>query len=351
MDVKYVFASGEGFASVARYNAGFNNSIQKTANTMNYKTIISGRLEFGSAKSYETVLKMYQQRMENFYRTAELMFKPEEVFDAASNSLDIPRMVTQSNEKSWLNTLQLIDYLSQFAVAGDLRAWMTDNGKVLKYELIEPKSDKGAVQAYLKGRELMGTEGKENEAKVALSTAIEKYERHAAAYERRGYVNFLLKNYADALYDYSKSIDLNPNSAEPYLGRAIVKMIQQDWKGAIADFDQAIKRSIPLESLYWKARRIKGECHIRLNEFEQAAAELKFFTARTFVKEDSNYKWRQKAWFNYGKALLALGKFNEAAQALDQAMKIVDAEKVVPSAELEQFKQAAIQKTTLPELV
>lgn len=316
---------------------------------MNHKTIISGRLEFGNAKSYEKVLKMYQQRMENFYRTAELMFKIEETFDEASSSLDIPRLVTQSNEKSWQNTLSLLEYVSQFAIAGDLRAWMTDNGKVLKYHLIEPNSDKGAVQYYLKGREMVKNEGMENEARAALSSAIEKYERHAAAYERRGYVNFLLKNYADALYDYSKSIDINPNSAEPYLGRAIVKMVQQDWKGVTIDLDQAIKLSIPLQPIYWKARRIKGECHLKLNEFEQAAVELKFFTGRTFAKEDSNYKWRQKAWFNYGKALLAMGKFNDAVQAFEQAQKIEDVEKIVPLSEIEQYKAAAQQKTSLPE--
>lgn len=318
---------------------------------MNHKTIISGRLEFGNTKSFETVLKMYQQRLENFYRTAELIFKIEEVFDEATSSLNIPRLVTVSNDKSWQNTLSLLEYIAGFAIAGDLRAWMTDNGKVLKYHLIEPNTDKGAVQFYLKGREMVKTEGMEKEARAALSVAIEKYERHAAAYERRGYVNFLLKNYTDALYDYNKSIDINPNSAEPYLGRAIVKMIQQDWKGATLDLDQAIKRSIPLQPIYWKARRIKGECHLKLNEFEQAVTELKFFTSRTFSQDDSNYKWRQKGWFNYGKALLAIGKFNDAAQAFDQALQIADAEKSVPVAELEQYKVAAFQKTSFPELV
>ena len=316
---------------------------------MNHKTIISGRLEFGNSKSYEKVLKMYQQRLENFYRTAELIFKIEEVFDETKCSLEIPRLVTQSNEKSWQNTLSLLEYVAGFAVAGDVRAWMTDNGKVLKYHLIEPNGDKGAVQFYLKGREMMNTEGMEKEARAALSSAIEKYERHAAAYERRGYVNFLLKNYADALYDYNKSIDINPNAAEPYLGRAIVKMVQQqDWQGAALDLDQAIKGSIPLQPMYWKARRMKGECHLKLNEWEQAATELKFFTGRTFSQEDSNYKWRQKAWFNYGKALLASGRFNDASQAFDQAMKVEEAEISVPMAELEQYKTAAVQKTNLP---
>ncbi len=92
---------------------------------MNHKTIISGRLEFGNSKSYEKVLKMYQQRLENFYRTAELIFKIEEVFDETKCSLEIPRLVTQSNEKSWQNTLSLLEYVAGFAVAGDVRAWMT----------------------------------------------------------------------------------------------------------------------------------------------------------------------------------------------------------------------------------
>jgi len=318
---------------------------------MNHKTIITGRLEFGNAKSYEKVFKMYQQRLDNFYRTAELIFKIEDVFDESTASLNIPRLVTQSHDKSWQNTLSLLEYVADFAIAGNIRAWMTDNGKVLKYHVIEPNSDKGAVQAFLKGREMMKTEGMENEARATLSAAIEKYERHAAAYERRGYVNFLLKNYADALYDYSKSIDINPNNAEPYLGRAIVKVIQKDWKGATLDLDQAIKLSIPLQPIHWKARRMKGECHLKLNEFEQASTELKFFTLRTFPQEDTNYKWRQKAWFNYGKALLATGKFNDAVLAFDNALKIEDAEKPVPVEELEQYKAAALQKTNFPELV
>lgn len=315
---------------------------------MNFKTIISGRLEFGNAKSFEKVLKMFQQRLETHYRTAELMIKTDEIFNESTASLDIPRLVTQSNDKSWQNTFCLLEYIAQFAVAGDVRAWMTDNGKVLKFQVIEPQSDKIAVQAFLKGRQLVKTVGMQNEAHEALSAAIEKYERHALAYERRGYVNFLLKNYSDALYDYNKSIDINPNIAEPYIGRAMVKMIhQQDFKGAIADLDIAIKRSIPLQAIYWKARRLKGECHLKFEEFENAVAELKFFTGRAFNTDDSNYKWRQKAWFNYGKALQATGKHNDAAQAFDYALNIQDAEIQVAKEEIEKYREAALLKTNV----
>ena len=310
---------------------------------MFYKTIISGQLEFGSAKSYEKVVRMCEQRVENFYRTSELLLKVEDVFDEETHTLNIPRLVTQATDKGWQNTMKLLDYIIQFAIAGDVRAWMVESGKVLKHKVIEPKSEKAAIQAYLRGRELVEEEGKEKEAKAALSSAIAKYERHARAYERRGYVNFLLQNFEEAIQDYTKSISINPKNPEPYLGRGIIKMKQNDLEGAVADMNMAIKHSIPLQPIHWKARRIKGECLLRLEDFANSAKELKFCTSRNYSREDSNYKWRQLAWFNYGKALAGAGQHTEAVQAFEQAIQIEDAAKQVPQEELLEQKEQALQ--------
>jgi len=309
---------------------------------MSYKTIISGQLEFGSAKSYEKVVRMCEQRVENFYRTAELLFKVEEVLDEETHTLSIPRLVIHATDKGWQNTIKLLEYINQFAIAGDVQIWMVDSGKVLKHKVIEPKSEKAAIQEYLRGRELVA-EGLEKEAKAALSSAIEKYQRHARAYERRGYVNFLLQNYEDAIYDYTKSININPKNPEPYLGRGIIKMKQDDLEGAVADMEMAIKNSIPLQPIHWKARRIKGECLLRLEDFANSARELKFCTSRDYSQEDSNYKWRQLAWYNYGKALAGVGQHVEAAKAFEQAIQIEDASKQVPRNELLEHKEQALQ--------
>lgn len=309
---------------------------------MSYKTIISGQLEFGSAKSYEKVVRMCEQRVENFYRTAELLFKVEEVLDEETHTLSIPRLVIHATDKGWQNTIKLLEYINQFAIAGDVQIWMVDSGKVLKHKVIEPKSEKAAIQEYLRGRELVA-EGLEKEAKAALSSAIEKYQRHARAYERRGYVNFLLQNYEDAIYDYTKSININPKNPEPYLGRGMVKMRQDDLKGTVADMEMAIKNSIPLQPIHWKARRIKGECLLRLEDFANSARELKFCTSRDYSREDSNYKWRQLAWYNYGKALAGAGQHVEAAKAFEQAIQIEDATKQVPRNELLEHKEQALQ--------
>lgn len=310
---------------------------------MTYKTIFSGRLEFGSPRSYEKVTKMYEHRVENFYRS-EILLKGEEIFDEESQSLNVPRFITQASDKTWRNTINLLEYVAQFAVAGDLSAWMTDEGKVIKHKVVEPKSDKAAVQAFLTGRKLVKEAGRETEAKKALSQAIEKFERHAKAYERRGFVNFQLENYSDALYDYNKSIDINPGNPDAYLGRAFIYIHHNDLHKAIDDLNLAIKRSIPLQPVYWKARRLKGELHLKLEDYKAAILEFKLFTARKFLSTDSNFKWRKHTFFNYGKALLANGAYKEAVAAFNEASKLESADDDFTNAELLLHRGMALQK-------
>lgn len=288
---------------------------------MTYKTIFKGRLEFGSPRSYDKVLKMYHHRVENYYKS-DILLKEEEIFDESSSSLNVPRFITQGSVKSWKNTLNLLEYLAQFAVAGNLGTWVTEEGKILHHGIVEPKSDKIAVQAFLKGRELVGQEGKEIEAKEALNKAIAKYERHAQAYERRGFVNFVLKNLDDAMYDFTKSIDIAPSHPDPYLGRARVKIALNDIEGAIEDFGHAIKKSIPLQPIYWKARRLKAECHLSLKDAEGALNDLKFYSFRRFKEDDPNILWQRYSTYQYGRVLLELNEAEQAVAAFTKALDI-----------------------------
>ncbi len=276
-----------------------------------YKSIFKGRLEFGNPKSYDKVLKMYQHRVENYYKM-DILLNEEEIFDQEAFTLNVPRFITQGSVKSFKNTVSLLEYVAQFAVSGDIGIWMTEEGKILRHNRVEPKSDRGAVQAYLKGRELSGQEGKEDEAMSALSKAIEKFERHAHAYERRGYVNYMLKNFEDARYDFTKSIDMCSINPDAYFGRAKLKMKEEDYKGAIEDFNNAVKTSIPLQPIYWHARRLKADCHFKLNDYNGALLDLKLFSKRHFSEDNPNYNFKRSVLFNYGRALMETQSFEEA---------------------------------------
>ena len=137
-------------------------------------------------------------------------------------------------------------------------------------------------------------------ASEALSNAISKFERNALAYERRGYVNYKLKNFNDALYDFSKSIDINPFNPEPHYGRGKIRMLKNDWENAVTDFDNAIKLSLAVQPIHWLARLRKGDCLYHSKRFAEAIPELKFFMQKKFVDTDPNFRFRPKAEFLLG---------------------------------------------------
>ncbi len=307
------------------------------------KIIFKGCLEFGNEKSYQKVHKMYERRIENYYKR-DTLFTEEELFDEENFSVSLPRTVVMSSMKKWKGTVNLFEYLAQFAIAGEMSGWLID-GKIKEHVIIEPHSDKVAVKAFRKGRELVQEEGKEKEAMDALNTAILKYERHAQAYERRGFINYQLKNYNDALYDFTKSINIYSNNPDPYFGRANIYILKGELDKAIQDLDQCIKKSIPLQSIYWKSRRIKGECLAKKGDFKGASLEFKLFTVRKFATGDSNNKWKKYVFTKYGQTLLELGNYQEAVTAFNEAVKLeqATAEKVEESDPL-LYRGIALQK-------
>ena len=310
---------------------------------MSHKTIISGRLEFGNQRSYDKVLDMYVHRVENYFK-GDIIFKLEEIVDEDSFSISIPRFIGQSGDKTWLNTVNLLEYITQFAVAGAMDLWMVEQGKILNHKHIEPSGDKIAVQSFLKGRELASKPGMEDEARAAFNAAIDKYARHALAYEGRGYVNYKLGNIEDALYDFNKSITLHPANPDPHVGAAIVKLTQEKFEEALPYLENAIKNSIPHQPVYWQARRLKAEAFIALEQNDLAVKELKLFTSRNFDKTNPNFDYVAKAYFDFGKVQLILGNYLEAVEMFDKAILFIKNNNQTPVPEILPLKTEAMQK-------
>ena len=225
--------------------------------------------------------------------------------------------------------------------------WKIDDSsskKKVTHEIIEPQTDKAAVKNFLKGRALIG-QGKEDEAIKALSKAIEKYERHAFAYERRGMVNYKFKNYKDAIYDFSKSIDLNPSNPLAYYGRAKVRMVLDEKELAAKDFTMAAKTSIPLQSIHIKSRRQKAELLVELGQGESAEFDLKFLSNRTYEESDSFFPYHKSVCYAYGKLLLELEKPTEAISIFEKVMSMPDGSVKIDKADLLMNYGVALQKS------
>lgn len=309
-----------------------------------YKTIIEGRLEFGTERTYEQVLKMFEHRLENYYKH-DIFIEWEELFDDDERIIDLPRTVVQSTDKSWKNTVSLLEYIAQFAVAGKVHAWVVEAGVIQRKAKIEPSGDKAAVIEFKKGFDLMKDEGKEKETIAAMDSAIKKYEKNARAYEIRGFMNIRLQNYTDALRDFSKSIKLNPTSPWPYYGKARVKHFKGEYESAIQELDFAVKKCIPLQSIHWRIRRMKANCYLELGDHKGALLDLKLFVKRNLASDDTiNLEWKKDMCYKYGLTLAECGEYKEAVAAFDLALTYSDQKASVGDAEIYLVKGLTAKK-------
>ncbi|MFN0215039.1 MAG: tetratricopeptide repeat protein, partial [Saprospiraceae bacterium] len=268
-------------------------SVQQQA--LPLKVVFRGRLEFGSQRAYDMVLKHWNTRVENYFK-ADVLFTAEEVFSEENYSLTVPQQTLMSSQKRWHSTNALLKEVAQYALAGNVGAWWVANGKVLGQHLIEPNTDKAAVSDFMRGRELVQQGGME-QASEALTSSIEKYAHNALAYERRGYVNYKLKNYNDALYDFTKSIAIYEHNPEPFYGRGKIYMLKSEWKSAIQDFQSTLERSLAVQPIYWLARLRKADCLYHAKCYTDAMVELNLYLKRAFSENDPNIRFRPKAEF------------------------------------------------------
>jgi len=112
---------------------------------------------------------------------------------------------------------------------------------------------------------------------LGVNRGIQSLEMLAAAqpnvWEHR--VN-LGRAYADngqcdkAVAEYTKAIELKPESWEGWSGRAFVHFNRQQWKDAVADFSKAIELAPKVHTNWWH----RGHTYLRLAEWDKAAADF-----------------------------------------------------------------------------
>ena len=291
----------------------------KARDMSEYRIIIAGQLEFGSERVFNQVVEQYTHRMENYYKN-DILLKPEGFFKEEDLTLDVPRTVVVGSERHWLNTLNLLERVVSFSMAGSLNLWRLSAGTILDHHILEPNSDRTTVQLFNKGRRLINQEDKEQEALSMMTKVVGRFARHAQAYERRGYVNLRLGNTEDAIYDYNKSLKINPSMPEGHYGRGLAYARQSDWEKAAADFDAVTKNSIPHQAIYWMAQVALGDAYLELGRPADALRVFNMFSKRK-QRIASLDRYDRRVNFTFGK-LLAMGdRHGDAINAFQQALE------------------------------
>lgn len=290
-----------------------------------YRIIIAGQLEFGSERVFNQVLEQYTHRMEHYYKN-DILLKPDEFFKPEDLSLDVPRTVVLGSERHWLNTLNLLERVVSFSIAGSLNLWRLNAGVIMDHHVLEPHSDRTTVQLFNRGRQLVDQDDKEQEALDMMTKVVGRFARHAQAYERRGFVNLRLENTDDAIYDYNKSLSIYASMPESHYGRGIAYSRKGMLEEAAVDFEAVTQNSIPHQAIYWMAQVALGDAWLELGRPADALRIYNMFSKRK-QRIASLDRYDRRVNTTFGKLLVKAGRFGDAIEAFNRALEGIADEK------------------------
>ena len=118
----------------------------------------------------------------------------------------------------------------------------------------------------------IGTQANENknyrDAEVYFSKYIEKFSGDATAYYKRGYARFKLKEYKQAIKDFSTVLEKSETS-ESFFYRGNCYYSLKDYKNALTDYTKALVQEPDNYDIYYN----RGYANFRLKNYIEAASD------------------------------------------------------------------------------
>jgi len=112
--------------------------------------------------------------------------------------------------------------------------------------------------------------GKRNDAIFSFSKCIEIDPEDASAFYSRGLVNYELEKYQQAISDYDRAIQIKPNSPGPHYARGQAKVELKDIQGAIEDYSKEIEIDPKSSRAYYE----RGFLRAQLYDYKAALLDL-----------------------------------------------------------------------------
>ena len=146
----------------------------------------------------------------------------------------------------------------------------------------------------------------------------------------QGNAKFSSEKYEEAIEDYTKAIELNPQLAEAYYNRGLAKSRLGQNEEAIKNYDQAIELNPQLAEAYCN----RGIAKNRLREYEEAIKD--FNQAIELNPQDA------KAYYNRGISKYYLEEYEEAIKNYNKAIEL-------NPQDVEAYSNRGISKASLRE--
>ena len=152
--------------------------------------------------------------------------------------------------------------------------------------------------------------GKYEEALADYDRAIELNPDHAVAYSNRGNVKSELGQHEAAVTDFDEAIRLNPDDAAAYYNRGNAKQQLGGDEAAVADFNEAIRLNPGLAAAYGN----RGTAKATLGRHEAAVAD--YNEVIRLNPDDA------RAYNNRGNVKQELGQYEVAVADYDEAIRL-----------------------------
>lgn len=148
-----------------------------------------------------------------------------------------------------------------------------------------------------------------NTAMTAFTIVFKQDSKYLEAHHIRGYAGKYFENYEEAIKEFDRAIELEPEYAGAYYNRGCIYR-EGDKQRAIRDFTKAIE----LKSEYAEAYNNRGSLYAEVGDYQQAirdftkAIELRPDYAMAFVNRGITYARHDK------KSLLSIADIKKATK-------------------------------------
>jgi S1-C subfamily serine protease/Tfp pilus assembly protein PilF len=186
-----------------------------------------------------------------------------------------------------------------------------------------------------------------------LSSGLALDPNNAAAYELRGYLYvFEIRNYMKGIEDFTRAIQIKPDSKDSYFyramayrklekdveaikdftrtisldkdnvnayyGRAMAKSVMNDKIGAIADYDEIIKREETAQTIMGTVYNNKAYCLVELGQYHEA---MPLVNKALELEPNTSFIWDTR-----GEIYYHLGDYNQCIDDMNKAIDITEGE-------------------------
>lgn len=150
-----------------------------------------------------------------------------------------------------------------------------------------------------------------NISAVSDSAETETYTlQDSRAYNKRGLAHVNMRNYEQAIYDYTKAIDLDRHYAEAYNNRSAAHLMMENYARAVLDCNWTLELAPHFVAAYVNL----GIAHTGLRKYNQALLD---YRKALELDPDNLY-----AYYNRGNTHLWMSDFENAAADFDKTIQL-----------------------------